>query len=67
MTCVVSSLVQVIMDDRFRHIEGLLELIDREWMLGGHEFTHGTSFGWLVFCEALNHLFAGVFWRYKKT
>ena len=34
-TSLVASLVQIIMDEKYRNIDGLLDIIDREWMLLG--------------------------------
>ena len=54
-TSIVTSLVQIIIDERYRHIDGFVDLIDREWMLLGHDFT--DLYGWIVFIEAVNHMF----------
>jgi len=39
VNAVVSSLVQLILDDRCRTIEGFQDLIDREWTVLGHRWV----------------------------
>ncbi|XP_064475132.1 myotubularin-related protein 12-like [Ornithodoros turicata] len=39
MTCVVTSLVQVLLDPHCRTQQGFQTLIDKEWVAGGHPFA----------------------------
>ena len=39
MNALVSSLVQLILDDHCRTIEGFQELVDREWTALGHRWV----------------------------
>lgn len=43
MTAVVSSLVQLILDDHCRTVEGFQDLIDREWIALGHPWVSRYS------------------------
>lgn len=58
----LSSLVQIIAERRNRTINGLLSIIEREWVQSGHDFVargldlHNYSLPWLVFVECLYQL-----------
>uniref|UniRef100_A0A182YN08 Myotubularin phosphatase domain-containing protein n=1 Tax=Anopheles stephensi TaxID=30069 RepID=A0A182YN08_ANOST len=39
MSCVISSLVQLIMDSSYRTIQGIQNLIQKEWVILGHPFS----------------------------
>ena len=46
MSCVVSSLAQLMMDPHYRSISGFQSLVQKEWIVMGHPFTsrhHLTS------------------------
>merc|ERR1711892_123287 len=64
-TSIVASLVQIIIDDKYRQLEGFLDLIDREWMLLGHDF--GDLYGWMAFIEAVNHLFVEIDFHFNRN
>ena len=56
-TPIMTSLVQIIIDERCRKIDGICDIVDREWMLGGHDFISRKaypSFGWIVFIEGIS-------------
>lgn len=38
MSCVVASLVQVMLDPYFRTIPGFQSLIQKEWVMAGYQF-----------------------------
>lgn len=38
MSCIVASLVQVMLDPYFRTIPGFQSLIQKEWVMAGHQF-----------------------------
>ncbi|XP_018602294.1 myotubularin-related protein 10-like [Scleropages formosus] len=38
LSCVVSSLVQLMLDPHFRSIEGFQSLVQKEWVMAGHRF-----------------------------
>ena len=74
-TPIITSLVQIIIEERFRTIDGICDIVDREWMFGGHDFISRKaypSFGWIVFIEGMssNVLLKRVsncipWWRYR--
>jgi len=55
MTALVSSLVQLILDDHCQTVEGFQDLIDREWIALGHPWvsrystssTEKVTFDWM--------------------
>ena len=56
-TPIMTSLVQIIIEERCRTIDGICDIVDREWMLGGHDFISRKaypSFGWIVFIEGMS-------------
>ena len=58
-TPIITSLVQIIIEERCRTIDGICDIVDREWMLGGHDFISRKaypSFGWIVFIEGISSI-----------
>ena len=58
-TPIITSLVQIIIEERCRTIDGICDIVDREWMLGGHDFISRKaypSFGWIVFIEGMSSI-----------
>ena len=45
LCCIVSSLVQLLLDPYFRTINGFQSLLQKEWVAGGHPF-----------CDRLGHI-----------
>lgn len=45
LCCVISSLVQLLLDSHFRTITGFQSLLQKEWVAGGHPF-----------CDRLGHI-----------
>lgn len=45
LSCVVSSLVQLMIDPHFRSVSGFEALVQKEWVAMGHPFTtrHGLT------------------------
>jgi len=69
-TPIMTSLVQIIIEERCRTIDGICDIVDREWMLGGHDFISRKaypSFGWIVFIEAVNHLFNEIDFTFNQN
>ena len=38
MSCVIASLVQLIADPNYRTLNGFQSLIQKEWIVAGHQF-----------------------------
>ena len=57
MNALVSSLVQLILDDHCQTIEGFQDLIDREWTVLGHRWVtrYGASSDEKVTSELIQH------------
>jgi len=45
LCCIISSLVQLLLDSHFRTITGFQSLLQKEWVAGGHPF-----------CDRLGHI-----------
>lgn len=43
MNCVISSLIQLILDPHWRTIRGFQSLIQKEWVVLGHQFTKRSA------------------------
>ncbi|KPP60316.1 myotubularin-related protein 12-like, partial [Scleropages formosus] len=44
LCCVISSLVQVMLDPHFRTLEGFQSLVQKEWVAGGHHFLDRCNY-----------------------
>ncbi|KAG7468029.1 hypothetical protein MATL_G00138400 [Megalops atlanticus] len=40
LSCVVSSLVQIMLDPHFRSLQGFQSLVQKEWVMAGHRFLN---------------------------
>ena len=64
-TSIVASLVQIIIDEKYRQLDGFLDLIDREWTLLGHDFN--DLYAWMAFVESVNHLFGEIDFHFNHN